>query len=231
MIFRRVQPGEHHVFGSLVRAQAIASADNITRYVFMLPSIPDRSARETFTNFAGPCGAPDAMTRIGQRLEPGLGDRLLALLAAAQRALPDTLQGLADFSQHQFLILHQTERELLLKIVGGHVGQVRRSFRAARLGPVGPRASLARCDTSPRSRLPRASRVCLIALQFRLGHRGPRKSLGQAALCSTNSHDIPRPKTRQGRRTRDGGRVGVGYTAGIGPPQERRESGAPLELQ
>src|SRR6202044_2590484 len=68
----------------------------------------------------------DTVTGVGQSFEAALGDGGAALLAAAETALQDPLQGVVDLAQRLFLVLYQSERELLLEVVGTQVGGVQR---------------------------------------------------------------------------------------------------------
>src|SRR5436305_10349174 len=69
-------------------------------------------------------GAADAVSGVGQGLQPRLGDRVVALLALAERAVVDAVEGLADLLEGLLLVLHQAEGELLLEVVGPQVRHV-----------------------------------------------------------------------------------------------------------
>ena len=80
----------------------------------------------------------DAMRRVRQGLEPGLGDRLAAFLASTVSPCVDPTQGGLDLVERLLFVLDQTEGELLVVVLGPHVGHVERDVgevaRRLRLG-------------------------------------------------------------------------------------------------
>src|SRR5205823_7523806 len=66
----------------------------------------------------------DRVARPRLRLQSDLADRLARPLADAVAAVHDLGQRGVDFAQDVALLLHQPERELLLVVVGAHVGHV-----------------------------------------------------------------------------------------------------------
>src|SRR4051794_28476216 len=61
--------------------------------------------------------AVDAVTGIGQGLQPRLGNRRTTLLTLAEAPLVDAVQRLGNLDQHLFLVLDQAEREFLLEVI------------------------------------------------------------------------------------------------------------------
>jgi hypothetical protein len=70
--------------------------------------------------------ALDAYRRVGNRVEPRLGDRSVALDAAPEIATVDALQGCFNQTERVFLSLHQPQGKLLLEVVAAELGHVDR---------------------------------------------------------------------------------------------------------
>ena len=67
---------------------------------------------------------PMQMGRVGQGLEPLLGDRLATIGAVAVLAGVDSFEGLADLVERDLFVFDQAKREFLLEVLGAQVGQV-----------------------------------------------------------------------------------------------------------
>src|SRR3954463_11744242 len=65
--------------------------------------------------------AVDAVTGVGQGLQPRLGNRRTTLLTLAVGPLVDAVQGFGDLVQHLLLVLNEAERKFLLEVIGPEV--------------------------------------------------------------------------------------------------------------
>ena len=80
------------------------------------------------------CRALHADGRVGDGLQPRLGNLLAAILALAVAAVGDPFQGELDLIEGLFLAANQAQGKLLLEVVAAQVGQVDRQaagFRTA----------------------------------------------------------------------------------------------------
>ena len=93
------------------------------------------------------------MFRVGEGLEPRLGDHLLAFLASAVGPRVDPGQGLVDLAQGVLVVLDQAQGEFLVVVLGPDVGHVERDVREVPggVGLARRRASSVIWSRSPRS--------------------------------------------------------------------------------